>query len=192
LTIRFSRAGRLGETVPADGNSPYFIAWVSPLESVPPVDHKAAVTFHPRRNIPLLVLSAVVFGWVLALKIDLLFHHDDLLSPLALGSTAIGTLALPLGWLVREERRAVREKHARRRELFPPMEVIPIERFNKPPGYDPRGARHRVVIVRKRRVRRVQPLSPFLARRKALGLGAHWPRTGNQKCNRSWYRRIVW
>ena len=146
----------------------------------------------PRRNLPLLVLSVAVFGWVLALKIDLHFHPDALLPPLALGSTAIATFVPPLGWLVREERRAVREKRARQRELFPPMEIIPVERFNKPLGQEPRGVPHRVVIVRKRRVRRVQPLSPGLARRKALGLGIHWPRAGNQKCDRSWYRRIVW
>jgi hypothetical protein len=145
----------------------------------------------PRRNIPLLVLSAGVLGWVLALKIDLLLHPDDLLSPLSLSTTAIGSIALPLGWLVHEEYQTVREKRARQRELFPPMEIIPIKRIKRPPGYDPRHAR-RVVIVHKHRVHRVPPLSPNIARRKALGIGVHQPRVVNKSRGRSWYRRFIW
>lgn len=150
------------------------------------------MTSPPRRNLPLLVLSCAVLGWVLALLVDLRLHPRDLLPPLALGSTAIGSVALPFGWLFREERHAIREKRARQRLRYLPVEVIPIERYEKPPGYDKWRARDRVVIVSKRRVRRVPPLSPGLARRKALGLGAHWPQTGNHRQKRGWYRRFVW
>ncbi len=139
----------------------------------------------------MLVLSCTVLGWVLACLVDLRLHPRDLLPPLVLGSTAIGSVAFPVGWLVREERHTIREKRARLMELFPPMEIIPIERFQRPPGYDPRRART-VVTVSKRRVRRVTPLSPGLARRKALGLGTHWPRTGNHRPKRGWHRRFVW
>ena len=145
----------------------------------------------PRRNIPLLVLSAGVFGWVLALKIDLLLHPDDLLSPLTLSTTAIGSIALPLGWLVYEEQLTVREKRARQKELFPPMEIIPIKRIQRPPGYDPRHARQ-VVVVSKRQIRRVPPFSPNIARRKALGIGAHQPRVVNKSRRNGWYRRFIW
>lgn len=150
------------------------------------------MTFPPRRNLPLLVLSCAVLGWVLALFVDLCLHPRDILPPLALGSTAIGSFALPVGWLVREERDAIREKRERQRLRYLPVEVIPIKRFEKPPGYDWWKARNRVVTVGKRRVRRVPPISPSLARRKALGLGAHWPRTGNHRPKRGWYRRLVW
>lgn len=145
----------------------------------------------PRRNIPLLVLSAGVLGWVLALKIDLLLHPDDLLSPLTLSITAIGTIALPLGWLVYEEHLSVCERRARQRELFPPMEIIPIKRIKRPPGYDPRQARQ-VVVVSKRQIRRVPPLSPNIARRKALGMGAQGPQEVNKSRRHRWYRRLIW
>ena len=138
------------------------------------------------------MLSTAVLGWVLALFLDIHFHPQDFLPPLPLGSTAIGALALPFGWLVREERLTVREKRARQREVFPPMEVIPIERFSKSSGSNPRSAPHRVVIVRKHRVRRVQPPSPCHARRKALGLGTHRLRNCNRQRDRGWYRRFVW
>jgi len=150
------------------------------------------VTVPPRRNQPLLVLSFAVLGWVLALHVDLRLHPHDLLPPLALCSTALGSVALPVGWLVREERHALRERRARQSALYPPIEVIPIARLGRPPGCEKWGTRNRVVVVSKRRVRRVSPLSPGLARRKALGLGDHWPRTGNHRPNRSWYRRLVW
>jgi hypothetical protein len=149
------------------------------------------VVTHPRRNIPLLVLSVGVFGWVLALKIDLLLHPDDLLSPLSLSTTAIGSIALPLGWLVYAEHLSVREKRARQRELFPPMEIIPINRIKRPPGYDPRHARQ-VVVVSKRQIRRVPPLSPNIARRKALGMGTQGPQEVNKSRRHGWYRRLTW
>lgn len=150
------------------------------------------MTFPPRRNLPLLVLSCTVLAWVLAVLVDLRLHPRDFLPPLALGSTAIGSVALPVGWLVREERLAIREKRARQRARHLPIEVIPIKRLGKPPGYEKWKTGNRVVKVSKRRVRRVPPLSPALVRRKALGLGAHWPRSGNHRPKRGWYRRLVW
>jgi hypothetical protein len=150
------------------------------------------VTIPPRRNLPLRVLSCVVLGWVLALLVDLGLHPRDFLPPLALGSTAIGSVALPVGWLLREQRQAIREKRARQRFRYLPVEVIPIKRFEKPPGYDWWKARNRVVTVGIRRIRLVPPISPRLARRKALGLGAQWPQAGNHRQKRGWYRRLVW
>lgn len=149
------------------------------------------MTIPPRRNTPLFVLSAGVLGWVLAFLLDLRFFPRDLLPPKALISTAIGSLSFPLAWLVREERRAIQENRARTEALFTPIEVIPIERI-KPPGYDRRKPRQGVITVSKHRVRLVPQPPPGLTRRKALGLGSHWPRGENQKRGRGWYRRIVW
>lgn len=127
----------------------------------------------------------------MALFLDLKFHPDDILPPRLLAATAIGTMAWPFAWLLREERRASHEKKARIEAMFAPAEVIPVERF-KPPGYDRRKPRHGVVTVSKRRVRRVATPSPFLSRRKALGLGHDWPQRANRKRENRWYRRIIW
>ncbi len=145
----------------------------------------------PRRNIPLLVLSAALLGWVLAFLLDLRSFPRDPLPPQVILATAIGTLSFPLAWLVHREHRASCENRTRLQALFTPVEVIPVERL-KPPGYDRRKPRQGIVTVSKYRVRPIPILSPFLSRRNALGLGARWPLRPNRKRARGWHRRIVW